>query len=169
MKNEKLVNYLALSRIYYSLTEKHTNTQSEVDVLNNIIINLRCDLLKDVPIIDKSVLITGNRSTGKTELAKHLAIQFSLKNVVYLSYNAFNFASSFNFSNCNKNTELVIIDDIPNIVNTQDFFNYLSNGIIVNKKMHPAFTIKPKFILVCNCETPTISKSIHNRLNVISL
>lgn len=103
--------------------------------------------------MQKSILITGRQSSGKTTKAKEIASQFQEDEVVFISCrNKKTHENPFLFSQCTEKTKLVVFEELYDINQVEAFFNMVSNPIVVNKKMKEPFTIAPKFVLVCQSE-----------------
>ncbi len=123
--------------------------------------------------MQKSILITGRKCSGKTTKAKEIASQFQNDEVVFISYRGEKkHEDAFLFSECTEKTKLVVFEELYDINQVQAFFNMVSNPITVNKKMKKPFTIEPKFILVCQTEIEDeqlveLGASFHRRFDVI--
>lgn len=65
-----------------------------------------------------------------------------------------------------------MFEELFDINQVEGFFNMVSNPIVVNKQMKKPFTIKPKFVIVCQTEIKDeqlveLGASFHRRFDVI--
>ena len=120
----------------------------------------------------KGIIITGLQCSGKTTKAREIATQFAKENVVWITArDKRQYSSPFAFSDCTKDTQLIIIEEIMKVRDVKFFFNCISEGVWVNKKGKNPFIINPQIVLVCQykiikTQLPT-GASFTNRFDVI--
>jgi energy-coupling factor transporter ATP-binding protein EcfA2 len=100
--------------------------------------------------MNKITIIHGDSETGKTTTAKALAGLYNTPNVVFLGYPSKNNIENhrFFFSGCNHNTELIVIDDIPDTIVLDSLIHFFSGEMEVNAQSKPPIKISPDIILV---------------------
>ena len=120
----------------------------------------------------KALLIIGQNSSGKSQLAKNISKDFV--NPVFLS--RYDFMSNkgfviphFVFSNCVQDTNLIIVDDCRKDFDFELFFNLISNYVTVQKLAREPFEISPKFIFISE-ECPNhMGSSFTHRFEIINV
>ncbi|MEZ5047496.1 MAG: hypothetical protein R2831_10945 [Chitinophagaceae bacterium] len=123
--------------------------------------------------MQKSILITGNRGSGKTTKAREIASQFQNDEVVFICHRGKKtHEDPFLFSKCTEKTKLVVFDELYDLKAVEALFNMGSNTITVNRMKKMPFTIEPKFVLVCKSEIEAeqlveLGASFHRRFDVI--
>ena len=123
--------------------------------------------------MNKSIIITGEQGSGKTTKAIEISSQYGKNEVVFISRTNKCLNNPFIFSECTKDTKIIVFDDVKH----EDDFNELllltASLITVNKRMEYPFTISPRFIFVCG---PSITKkylskigpSFNRKFNIIN-
>jgi hypothetical protein len=106
--------------------------------------------------MEKLTVISGPRDSGKTLKAKEIALDFHKDEVVWIQpinilRDQMPNINGFYFNMCNKNTKLIIFDDVQN-AETLNFYIALSkySSLTVHKQMFHPFEITPRFIIVCD-------------------
>ena len=97
--------------------------------------------------MEKSVVITGKQRSCRLRKAKELVKNYHFNEVTWIS--DLHFDSPWFFSECTKVTKVIIISEITSINQISNFFNWVSNGITVNRKYKDPFYKSPYFILIC--------------------
>lgn len=100
--------------------------------------------------MEKTLIITGKGGSGKTSLALEKCKNIKDDELKY--YGAMDIESPFCFMDCNKNTKVIIIDnikkeDLDKTLNRTSF-----KSLQIHNPMKEPFIIKPKFILVFDFE-----------------
>lgn len=95
----------------------------------------------------KAKLIIGPSGSGKTQLANRIAEDY--KGVVKLDLFK-KCLHHFFFSDCERDTQLIIIDEIPSADAVCDLMHLVTEGVRVEKQMKEAFTIYPELVFICN-------------------
>jgi broad-specificity NMP kinase len=100
--------------------------------------------------MEKSIIIIGSASTGKSTVAKALASHIAKDSEITLIRD-FDFYQSdpFRFNVCTKQTKLVIIDELRKKQNLDGLIQY-HESIDVNQPYKESFVISPKLIVVCD-------------------
>ena len=93
----------------------------------------------------KNLIIVGAQGSGKTTKARKIAEQYNLQTVWVEQTN---FENPFAFSLCEKDTQLIICEEIENIDTIFRWYLAAENGIVVNKENQKPFLITPKIILI---------------------
>jgi energy-coupling factor transporter ATP-binding protein EcfA2 len=123
--------------------------------------------------MNKITIIHGDPMTGKTTTAKALAGLYNTPNVVFLGSPSKNDIENhrFFFSGCNHNTELIVIDDIPDTIALDSLIHFFSGEIEVNARSKPPIKISPDFILVFEYSKKGIFKklgvSLRRRIHIV--
>ncbi len=99
--------------------------------------------------LNKGILLLGPAESGKSRL---MNLYVEGRNYVKLDCHGFkiNKMSPFLFSDCRKDTQVVIFDDLPEKL-ILSAFDFVTNGILVQKKGEASFFIYPKIIITSNC------------------
>lgn len=115
--------------------------------------------------MEKSTIIIGPRESGKTSLAKKIALQYKADEVVWVSGQSIrDYQHPYVYSRCTENTKLVIFDEmtdtcprlghksmeLSNVV--AHFFNDVSNGVTVNQRLKDPYMIHPRIVLIIRSE-----------------
>ena len=103
-------------------------------------------------IHEKVTVIIGSAGSGKTTAAKCIAKDYDTDKVVWMDGS--NMASYFFYFRCNKDTELVVIEEIRDINKLWSIINSAADGLCVEKRGEEAFYINPKIVVTC---TPCIT------------
>ena len=98
-------------------------------------------------IHEKVTVIIGSGGSGKTTAAKCIAKDYDADKVVWMDGSRM--ASYFFYSRCNKDTELVIIEEIKDINNLWSIINSAADGLCVEKPAESSFYINPKIVVTC--------------------
>lgn len=122
-------------------------------------------------IFKKAILIIGDPNTGKTKLS--LEIVFGKKHITINGRQKIS-VNNFTFSECDLDTEYVIIDDYDfKLNNIEDLFYCITDGFQLNKQCHNPRYINPIFIINANSSRhlTTLTKriSVKNRFNIYQL
>lgn len=100
--------------------------------------------------MNKGIIIIGKELSGKTRLANDFAKTYNEENVCFIDGKNFELGYKYPFQNCTKETKVLIIDEITTTSIIMNFYNLLSENLIVNKPHEPFFDIKiDKLIIVC--------------------
>lgn len=91
--------------------------------------------------IKKAILLLVPPKSGKSRLAELFCKD---KKCVRIHGRKIKLSNPFCFSECEKDTEVVLIDDVKY---AEDYFSIITEGITVNKKMQAPFTIYPQIII----------------------
>jgi len=117
----------------------------------------------------KIIVITGKPESGKTSLAKNMALAF--ENPIWLDARSFSLQNRFFFDCLNKSHDLIVLDDLP-----QRFVNFIAYGlsteITIEKRGQKPFEIPtPKIIITCDVaiKTETTDQSFLRRVKEINV
>ncbi len=104
--------------------------------------------------IKKAIVLVGKGPVGKSRIA---GLFCEGRKSVTLNGKSFRMSDLFVFSGCDRDTEIIHIDDL-NLKKTdlEDFFDIIIKGITVNKKLHAPFVIFPRIIISIDCEMSDI-------------
>ncbi len=116
--------------------------------------------------MEKSTIIIGPRESGKTSLAKEIALQYKPDEVVWVRGQSIrDYQHPYVYSRCTENTKLVIFDELIDILFPSPghksmeihdvvghFFSDVSNGVTVNQRMKEPFLIHPRIVLIIRSE-----------------
>ena len=134
----------------------------------NIEIELELKNLKNNKM-KKGILILGKSFSGKSRLAN--SIIGNRKHII-LNGRADLRGNRFIYSDCNKDTEVIFIDDLDLTKNNLDsFINAISEGVEVDKKHERSFKINAQIIIsICikSSELPNIH-SLARRFEIFQL
>lgn len=118
----------------------------------------------------KGIILIGKANTGKSRLAKLL---MAGKKVVSLNGRSNDlFKSHFTFMTCENDTEAIHFEDLLNYnEHLPRLFNFITDGIVVDKKHQKPFTIFPQIIVTINTSIANleISKSLEHRFDIFEL
>ena len=105
----------------------------------------------------KGTIILEKKDRIKTITLLNIILKEESPSVVFINSN-YPVDSNYFFSGCEKQTKVIIIDGIVKASYLECFYNYISDGINVNKKNKPVFHINPKIVIICNhikkCDLP---------------
>lgn len=96
---------------------------------------------------NKITVIIGSAGSGKTTAAKCIAKDYDKDKVVWLDGNQK--IRHFFYSRCNKDTELIIIEEIKDINDLWNIVNSVTEGICVEKRGEYPFYINPTVVVTC--------------------
>lgn len=116
--------------------------------------------------MNKIKVILGKANSGKSTTATAMAIKF--KEVVYI--NPYCLKSTWAYSQCNKDTKVIVFDDVGNVEDVINLILSTYSEVIVDKQCHKPFTINPHIIIVCreNISREDLSKeSVLRRIEII--
>ncbi len=102
--------------------------------------------------MNKGILLVGPAYSGKTHQAKEIAKDYAPENVVWVYGRTGGYIHPFGFSDCEKSTELIIIEDIrmSNDNDYQFLCELVENGVLVEKRGNDSFRIHPKIVVSYN-------------------
>lgn len=118
----------------------------------------------------KGILLIGQRETGKSRIAKLL--MDGKKQASFIGREPKIFDNRFFFSDCEKDTEVVYIDDLSNHKRQlEEFFNVITDGLTIDKKCKTPFKIHPQIIISIDCSISDleITKSLERRFDIFEL
>lgn len=118
----------------------------------------------------KGILLIGNINVGKSRLAN--IIMDGKKQVTINGRNTDLFKYRGMFSNCERDTEIVHIDDLLKFKNQLPlFFNMITDGVEVDKQAQKAFSIFPQIIISINCKMKDLelTPSLIRRFDIFQL
>jgi len=123
--------------------------------------------------MQKSIVITGSRLSGKTAKVKEIAGQFQSDEVVFIKYQG-EHKNNFLFSQCTEKTKLIVFDDLTDIEQMTEFYNMVTSPITVHRKLQESFTISPLFVFVYEKYITTelfnkLGESFQRRFDVFQL
>jgi hypothetical protein len=99
----------------------------------------------------KAILIEGPINSGKSRLARKIAKYSVSENAILVDGRTKILDCKYSFSECTVNTNFIIIDDLDlNINSIEEFYNFVTEGILVHKRGLNPFHINPEFIFCCN-------------------
>lgn len=102
--------------------------------------------------LKKGILLLSNvyTPTGKSRMASLL--MHGKKNIQINGRDRDLLHNRFIYSDCEKDTEVIYIDDLLNFVKElPSFFGIVTDGVVVDKKCKEPFTIYPQLIISINC------------------
>jgi hypothetical protein len=102
-------------------------------------------------IHEKVTVIIGSGGSGKTIAAKCIAKDYDTDKVVWVDGNQR--MGHFFYSRCNKDTELVIIEELKDISDLWRIIRHSSDGLSVEKRGEDPFYINPKIVVTCKPDT----------------
>ncbi|HZV71670.1 MAG TPA: hypothetical protein VFG10_19095 [Saprospiraceae bacterium] len=106
----------------------------------------------------KAILIIGSPASGKTIIAKLMANVFRTVIVSAIEINHRRKREKYFFNQCDKDTQLIVVDGIKHQVHLTYFFTDISRGVIVVRRLEEPFEIQPGFIFISSSIPPeTIS------------
>jgi len=100
----------------------------------------------------KGIIITGEAGSGKTTLARLIAIETGGNEVFISGRNdsKYLYTLPFIFKYCNPDTKLIIIDDVSKIPVLDNLIALVSEPITISRKNEKPFTIDPVVIITCD-------------------
>jgi hypothetical protein len=98
-------------------------------------------------ISEKVTVIIGSGGSGKTTAAKCIAKDYDADKVVWIDGNWR--MNPFYYTRCNKDTELVIIEELKDINDLWRIINSATDGLCAEKRGEDPFYINPKIVVTC--------------------
>ena len=121
--------------------------------------------IPELKIQPKPKLIIGKRSSGKGFLAKN--ISFGFYNTITLNGADFLYNGRFSFSIVKADTDLIIIDDVPE-KDLRQVGEIIEGNICIERRGEEPFKIKtPQIIIISEIEEGDIGPSIKKRFDII--
>jgi len=99
-------------------------------------------------IHEKVTVIIGSGGSGKTTAAKCIAKDYDADKVVWVDGNCWRIDPFF-YARCNKDTELVIIEELNDINNLCNIVSSATDGLCAEKAYQKPFYINPKIVVTC--------------------
>lgn len=101
------------------------------------------------------MLIVGENGSGKTYLSDQIAKAYNEKEVLRLRHPLHNYFGSFFFSDCTRQTQLIIVDEVPNVLSVMIWLLQVSNKFLkIEQPGSAPFLIDaPKLLLITNAYT----------------
>lgn len=124
----------------------------------------------------KVTIITGEIGSGKTLMAKELASKHRKEDVMFLKGRQFNPQNQFRFSGANKNTRMIVIDDVDVFYHIEyiSFLNSYDTIDINVRNGKPIIINTPDFIVTCDESITkkfleTFGQSFQRRVKIIEI
>jgi len=117
----------------------------------------------------KSIIISGPPNFEKLAKALEFVNDYSPENIELI--NGFDINSKYNFRNCEKHTEIIIIDNVNTFEELESLVYYcVNNEVEVCKQGKEHFFIEPQFIFITELEmmNRTLPLSFSKRVDIIS-
>lgn len=113
----------------------------------------------------QTIVLVGPARSGKSRLARLIAD--GKKSVTV--HTRYRFKSFFDFSFCEKDTEVLVIDDVP-IKHLRKIIFHTGGPLIVRQKNKEPFFLKPQIIITTCCERSKLPTLVYTQsFNVIEL